>query len=379
MTDVLGIDIQYTRSVLALREGRPGAARLSLLGDGRRTLIPNARTGDAWGSAAAEQLLRDGPATAEQLADWRSDPWSEGFLRGVHRRTARYLGLAGTTPTLGCHTVVCTAPGAPADVEQRCEKSGFGRPSRIGATDALVCRWLAEGGAVPPERATVLAVVCGEQWTVLAPYQVVHVDGQPLLDRRAADAVHGAGAGPWTDLVAREVLARCDESTPARDLLALLDAALECAGLLDAEAAVPWHGPLADRLFTPLALHRDELAGRPEVAGTVGEAHALAQGAAPDAELVLLGGVGGVWPFLRDALTTLAPVWRSPAPAADLAAGAAYWPEFRVRLSAPAHDGAPAPATTSTDPGPTDGATASAGLDHLPPWERWTSTPESWG
>ncbi|MCZ0984489.1 hypothetical protein O1M54_00200 [Streptomyces diastatochromogenes] len=108
------------------------------------------------------------------------------------------------------------------------------------------------------------------------------------------DAVHAEGAGAWTDLVAQEVLARCDEGSPARDLLALLDAALECAGLLDAEAVVPWHGPLADRMFTPLALHRDELAGRPEVAGTVSQVQALAEASAPDAELILVGGVGGV-------------------------------------------------------------------------------------
>ncbi|MEU5531734.1 hypothetical protein [Streptomyces sp. NPDC020362] len=376
MTGVLGIDLQYARSVVALREGRPGAARLSLLGDGRRTLIPNARADDAWGSAAAEQLLGDGPATAERLLAWRSDPWSEGFLRGMHRRTARYLGLAGTTPALGCHTVVCTGPGTPADAEQRCEESGLGRPSRIGAADALVCRWLAESDAVPSERATVLAVVCGERWTVLAPYQVANADGQPLLDRRAADAVHAAGAGAWTDLVAQEVLARCDPGTPAHELLALLDAALECAGLLDAEAVVPWYGPLADRMFTPLALHRDELAGRPEVAGTVSEVQALAEGAAPQAQLVLLGGVGGVWPYLRDALARLAPVWRSPAPAADLAAGAAYWPEFRGRLPTAAPNTAPAPGDPSHASTPSDGP-AARGPDDLPPWERWSASPET--
>ncbi|MFF4038004.1 hypothetical protein [Streptomyces sp. NPDC001816] len=376
MTGVLGIDLQYARTVVALREGRPGAARLSLLGDGRRTLIPNACADDAWGSAAAEQLLGDGPATAERLLAWRSDPWSQRFLRGVHRRTARYLGLVGATPALGCSTVVCTGPRTPADAEHRCQESGLGRPSRIGAADALVCRWLAEGGAVPPDRATVLAVVCGERWTVLAPYQVAYADGQPLLDRRAVDAVHAEGAGAWTDLVAQEVLARCDEGSPARDLLALLDAALECAGLLDAEAVVPWYGPLADRMFTPLALHRDELAGRPEVAGTVSQVQALAEASAPDAELVLVGGVGGVWPFLRDALARLAPVWRSSAPAADLAVGAAYWPEFHGRLPTAAPGIAPASDDASPAPAPSDGP-AAPGREDIPPWERWSGSPES--
>ncbi|MFB6888186.1 hypothetical protein ACFCX4_02590 [Kitasatospora sp. NPDC056327] len=338
MSGVLGLDVQYSHTVPALRE--TGAA--VPLRDGHRALIPNAvLPGGAWGSPAAEEVLGLGPATPERLFAWRRDPWSPEFLRGLRDRSARYLGLSADPPAHGYRTVVCAGPDTPDDAERRCEEAGLGTAARVTPTDALLCRRLAEPQPLP-RGGTVLAVVCAERWTALGSYRLVQEDGRTTAVRSGPPVLRPEGAGAWTELLAGAVLARSGEGTPARDLLALLDGALECASRLDLAASVPWQGPLAERLSPPLVVWRDELARSPAVLETVDAVRRHAVAAAPD--LVLLGGSGAVWPFPHTALGAVAPVWRSSDPALDLAAGAAWWPALRDRFGpAPAFRPAPAP------------------------------------
>jgi hypothetical protein len=90
--------------------------------------------------------------------------------------------------------------------------------------------------------------------------------------------------------------------------------------------------------------------------------------------LVLVGGLGAVWPFFADAVREVGPIWQSGAPEFDLASGAAAWPGARGRFVAgtsrihpPAAQG---PTACEEPPEPADVREERDGSDDVPPWER---------
>ncbi|MGW7356216.1 hypothetical protein ACWGI0_05955 [Streptomyces sp. NPDC054802] len=359
MSGVIGLDLQHFRSLIGLREGDGAHGLLVPVGDGTRCAVPNACDDEGrWGSAAAEALLAargdTGPPAhaAIDLLCWRKDPWTQPFLRGVHQRLTNYLGQVEPVPRNG-YQVVLNAPeaptgtggeAAPTDLRERCAAAGLCDVKTVDPTDALLCRWLTEpdpGAGQAAESAAVVAVACGETWTSAAAYSVNHGRVRRLHPNTETIA---AGSGTWCTELARQVLDRCRPGVPRTAVLALLDGVGEFATglrLSDPDRAVPWAGPLADRMYTPLQLTRRELLARQDVravtsavAALVGRAVTVPTAAGRDVgrPLIVVGGIGAVWPVFGDVLSAQGTVWHSAAPDLDLAAGAACWPFLQRRF-----------------------------------------------
>ncbi|GIH29433.1 hypothetical protein Aph01nite_77430 [Acrocarpospora phusangensis] len=290
MTAAIGVDPQRSRSSIVLRESSGLGTQISVVGDGRRRLIPN-----AWGGGATE------------------DPWDPEFLRGIRGRLSQYLGVdAGYRITL--------AVPLEKRVLEVCAAAGLTGVGCVDPADALLCRWLSEpvDGAW---RGRVSVAVVGETRTWLASYQVNADQSQVRRLPGARSVPYGSGA--WCAELRRMVLDRCGEG--AVDPVAVLDGVYEFGAALDPVQPTQWRGPLAERMFTPLRLSRAEMLAWPSVREVTGALREL-EGQ------VVVGGVGAIWPFYDRA-------WRSDAPEHDLAVGAAWWPEL-----APYFSGLPVPA-----------------------------------
>lgn len=329
MAATFGIDAQYSDVCMMLRESAGGRERLAAVGDGRSALIPAAYRDGLWGSAAALAVLREGPAEPGRLLCWRTDPWSAPFLTGLRDRLASYLGATGRH---GGEPVVCAGPGTPRDVAQLCAKAGLGRATVAAPTDVLLARWL--HGTPQPADGRIVTVACGETWTAVGRYVLERQAGALRIETVAEPSVLPAGCAAWSATLAQQVLERCREGTAAEELLALRDATLECAALLRVQSTVEWTGALAHRLSEPLLVSRVVMTGRPEVVRLIAAVQQTVQGLMWRPDLVVVGGVGAVWPFLGEAMAVFGPVWHSPYPERDLALGAALWPTVREAFAA---------------------------------------------
>jgi len=356
----IGLDVQHSRTMIVVREG----VQRSPVGDGLRRLVPNALADGLWASPAAEAILSGGRPIPEWLSRWRTDPWSEAFLAGVHDRLTDFLGQVRPVHSNGYVVHLSTGPDVPDDSVALCASAGLRDTVPVEPGEALVCRWLAE--RVPGDwKGALTAVACGEAWTTATPYTVDRVGGRPVVTRGRA-ASRAVGGGAWCEELAADVLERCREGVPPVALLSLLDGVLELASALRDRETTEWIGPLADQLFSSLTFTRRELAARPSVERVTAAVRELVQATSTRLDLLIVGGTCAVWPFIPDALHDLGPIWQSREPEQDLAVGAAWWPvlqPFFVGVTPP-----PALAARALEPrGP---AQTISLTEPQPPWLR---------
>lgn len=381
MYHVVGVDPQRTRTVVVLREGDGGTAdALPMVGDGYRRLIPNAvLPPDRWATVAAEALLEAiGEVPATELAalarSWCCDPLDPGFLAGLRARLFRYLGRLDPVVRNGYRLAAVAVPGTEELLRDRFADAGLTGPIPVDPADALLARWFVDPARVAVEGG-VIAVACGETWTRIAAY--APDAGDPRKLRRLDDVSSTVDCEiDLTSVVLSKVLGRCRQGVRPAEVLPVFDGALELASQLRALSPtdeVAWSGPLADRMFEPWWLSGAALTAsatsiahaRTAITERV-RAAAKASGAGPPA-LLLVGGIGAVWPAVADALSSVGPLWRSPEPESDLAIGAAWWPSLRHAVR---QDG---DATPLSSPGPavrhTPAPRRPADTD-IPPWLR---------
>lgn len=392
MSGVFGVDLQHTRAVIVLLEGTDANLITQPIGDGTRLLIPAAAgPPPLWGSAAAEAALQrlavNRADLASHLLDWCCDPLEACFLRGIRDRLWAYLGQTDPTHRHGYH--VCFAVDspsrhsmAPEALRERCTEAGLSSNSTICPTDALICRWVTQPGSAVPSPGSIVAVSCGEAWTDVTSYRIHRADPGIEITSGTPSRVE-FGSGAVCAELARLVLDRSPEAVQPRSLLAILDGVLEFGATLRTQPAdrdAEWNGPLADRMFAPLRLSRSDMARWPQVRATVDAVVAEVSRMAVVEPLILIGGIGAVWPFIADALTPHARVWQSHNPADDIATGAAWWPRLRHHFTAHHPEdrtlklasAIPVPDEPTTD---TDLVNASYQSDYqsaeqIPPWER---------
>jgi hypothetical protein len=341
----IGVDTQASRTMIALAEG----AYVGMVGDGTRWSVPNAVKPGKWASAAV-----DGPPDGDLLW-WHCDPWSVDFLRGLSARLTAYVGLKDLSLSTG-YTVTFVAA---ANTSTPWRDVGLSEVTLVHPLDALMCRRLTERTIVDTSR-PVVAVACGETSVWIGAYRVTgsgkHVKVVPLTRTSMP-----ADTRKWSARLARHVLDRC-ANTESVQVLALLDAVAEFGAQLwecPGDHEMEWGGVLSDQLFSPVRFSRDEMAKWPEVESVMNvvtekTATVVADHTDP---LIVLGGVGAVWPFLKMAVSGLGPVWRSGMPDHDLAVGAARWHEHRSRFSQPV--GISQSPTPVSEPEPV-----------VPPWKR---------
>ncbi|MCX4092346.1 hypothetical protein [Nocardia sp. alder85J] len=369
MNGVFGLDPQFTRTGLALAEGpRGGLSSTRQIGDGRRRLIPNACESGDWGSLAAERRLarideRSAGALVPHLLTWRRDPLDPACLTGIGHRVRAYVGVTAQTPLE--HYRLCLAGHEPLSAAAAAAITGAGLPApiRVHPAEALVHRWI---GDLPPGAAadtTVVAVACGETQIATGRYRVERSKQRPrvtVLDSACAEG----GAWAVSAALARRVLLNCKQGVPPVMLLALLDGCAEFAAMLRAlppDRVATWDGPFADRMFTALGLSRAAMAQWDEVVAltrAVRDAiRPLAAGA--DTPIVLVGGMGAIWPCVAEAAREFGQVWISDDPGADIAIGAA-WSALGSSVE---------PRTSSAPPASVpDPPVRRAGTESTPPW-----------
>ena len=138
--NTIGIDYQQTLSVVCLGEGSGGSKSVRNVGDGLRLIIPNAVHGeDLWGSRALEAGagiadVADGP--------WLAEPDASRFWLGLYQRLYAFSGRVAPTSKKGYRLVAglqtVDLRAAAEGVERLCGQAGFGAPTCISSTDALL-------------------------------------------------------------------------------------------------------------------------------------------------------------------------------------------------------------------------------------------------
>jgi hypothetical protein len=262
---------------------------------------------------------------------WLVDVTAAEFARGMRARIEAYLGEHERSAGLGIALV-----GNPADpVRERAAMDILDAASRVTPTlvdpaDALLQAHCLRTG---PPAGPLDVVAAGERWTVVRRYAVEDAG----FGRRTWRSLHPGvvlrtGCIAWTDRLMHEVVNWSEYRNPARALLAVEDGVLEFVDALRGtgrDERARWWGALSSQMNQPFELSWAAMTRWPEVSSYLTEvAHALVEVRFGDplaAGEVLLGGPGAAWPFLTDAVPGASSSLIGPAPAHDLAVGAAAW------------------------------------------------------
>lgn len=370
-------------TALALREG---VAPVRPVGDGVRLLIPHRVANDeAWGSRAGTgEVYR---STVASPGPWLTGPGPALFWRGLYRRWWAYLGRLDPLPAngyqlvVGLHTASLEAAGA--GLTPLIQAAGWESFTAIAAPDALVARRCLE--APPPSTARLLAAaVLGDTVLTVRLYQLLPAAAGPRLQAVTPPlCATDCGAAAWVWRVAGLAAERLGYALPPAVELTVEDATWEWGARLSSvppEQLVPWQGPLATAMLTPLQLSPASCRLWPEAQAVQTRLAELLRQALATAQVSTVdelswGGIGATWPcgiepiarqFCRN------PLWRSVTPSQDIAIGAALWPELAL---SPRPTPARQPSMALTPP-PAPRPAASR-PDELPPWERYFDPDES--
>jgi hypothetical protein len=344
----IGVDYQRTLAVICLREGPCSTAKIRSVGDGLRHLIPTAVLNEKqWGSAA---MLAADPKRLCGNSHLADDPWLDElgatlFWRGLYRRLYTYLGYIQPTEQSGYRLVVSLpAAGYELACEQIthfCQVVGLRDPTIIPLTDAILSRWMTEQMLATSGESVVAVAAIGDTSSSVRAYRIhAPSSGYPrILSASRIVSLAETGQAWWIQNILRSVETRLGQSPPPELELGLRDAAIELGmrlGSAAAKQAIAWAGPLQKHLFTPLQWTRQECTGWPEVSRLANAlpiairdtVTSIEDRSTPD--MLLVGGVGAVWPFARDiAIKLIAQekIWQSFTPQEDGAWGAACWPK----------------------------------------------------
>jgi hypothetical protein len=391
----IGIDHQRTLSIICLREGPLPFAKRRSVGDGLRHIIPNiAQDEQLWGSQAlTNQNVGSMWSKLFTESTWSTDDEARFFWRGLSKRLYTFLGQMTPTINNGFRTIVCLpATNYQVETEQvlsLCKQVDLSDTTIIPAIDTVLCRWLAERPLLQG-RCTIVAVMVGDTSVDVRAYRL-NTPGRPYPYFASASqivSIEKTGLAWWADKLLSLIAERMDEGLPARLLLGLHDAAVEFGVYLSRaqpSQLISWTGPLQGRLFTPLQVTRNECASWTEVTSLTSRLPAIIRDVtqrvsdANRPDILLIGGIGALWPFPRDAmLETLGAenIWQSATPYEDGAWGAACWPEigepYQEVLELKYEILPPAPISQSILPFNTQRNRMSANIpaDELPPWEQ---------
>ncbi len=293
--ETLGLEVRRSYTVVAFAER---GHRPVVVGDGRRTVIPNAVRRGEWGSAAAEHA--DATWPDETAARGLHGPHATAFWDGLRTRLRHFLGVSDGT--LSRVPVVVAFDGDPQEGKE--------------LQTALTAAHFAEVKVVPPPVAAAHAIPnVGTPETVHRVICVGDVSAEAGAFRlrpggaRAAGgevSLHHVGAIYWVRALVQELNA-VRSATRDWNRLRLWQSVIELAAALDrttADRPRVWTGAHADELVTDVTFRRDCLERVLEhlrlvewLDRTTGEA----------AEYTWAGGLGSVFPIRWPAGVKLLP------------------------------------------------------------------------
>jgi hypothetical protein len=380
--NTFGIDHQPGVTFVALREGAQETAPVASVGDGVRSMIPNTVSPEGyWGSRALGRPGAYSPGGARGA--WIEDPGASLFWKGLYARLGSYLGrmapvrangyrlaiaLQGDEYNTDAHAVTALARAA-----------GFDDVVLLPSTYALLCRWLASPGVHEHQPRTVITIAVGEVATLGGGFHLEwNLRGLPAV--RAASlptSLQEAGYETWNRRLLELLRVRLKEA-PAEGYLDLLrDAALRYAVRLSQariDQPVQWRETLEEQLYAPLSLSHAQCAAWPECVAlgrSLPDAvrAALTTLGSSTADLLVVGGIGSVWPVVEKIAAVLGPVWRSSAAGDDVAVGAAWWGELCQYASGALLTMSPVLDVATEQTGSTRELPEQSRA-FLPPWER---------
>jgi len=293
--ETLGLEVRrgYTVAAFAERGHRP-----VVVGDGRRTVIPNAVYRGAWGSAAAEHA--DAIWPDESATRGLSGPHAAAFWEGLRARLRHFLGIGDRT--LSAVPVVVAFDGdtgEAAELRASLAAAGF--------TDVtLVPPPHAAAHALPPVGTpdTVHRVVCvGDRSAEVGCFRL-RMTAAPVSPPQT---LTGVGSAYWIRSLTRELDA-VRSAERGWDRLRLWQSMLELAAALDRntpDRRRVWAGAHADELVTDVEFRSNCLERTIEHAQLVTWLEGTAEGTA--AEHMWAAGLGGVFPIRWPAGVTLMP------------------------------------------------------------------------
>jgi len=350
--NAFGIDYQRTLSIICLREGSNKEARFRLVSDGMRNLIPNVvhkdEQNELWGSKALnskDSRWLTGVNTWED-GSWVAQPESSSFWGYIYRRLYTFLGRVEPVAQNGYQLVVGVQaenyPQVVSAVERICSAAGFKSIMLISAPAAILCRWVAEYRiSENRDKLIVVVVAVGDVSTTVSAYELFPNQNQvfpPFHVTNASSPIHisTTGLAYWNAKLLNLVGTKLKDSITPKYNLAMRDAALEFGrylGKVDSWQLLDWTGPLSQKMYTPLDLTRRQCDGWTEVSRlTLRLPQAIEQALSAittnkQPDLILVGGVGAVYPFAKDAAAEVGQIWHSANPEEDVARGAAWWHE----------------------------------------------------
>lgn len=379
--NTFGIDHQPGVTFIALREGGQQAARVALVGDGARSMIPNRVSPDGhWGSSAVG--LPGACSPGGTRGAWIDDPGASLFWRGLYARLGAYLGRMAPVRANGYRLAIALqgddySTDAHA-VTALTRAAGFDDVVLLPSTYALLCRWLASASAREQRPRTLITLAVGEMTTLVGGFQLDwSLRGVPAV--RAASLAKSVEAGyrTWNRRLLELLCERLKEAPPEDYQNRLHDAALRYALRLSQarlDESVQWRETLEEQLYAPLSLSCAQCAAWPECVAlsralpdAVHAALTTLGGSAAD--LLVVGGIGSVWPFVQNIAAALGPVWCSSAAGDDVAVGASWCGELCEYASGTLITAAAARDAAVEETGSTRVLPAPSGA-FLPPWER---------
>lgn len=338
----IGIDYQRTVTILCLAEGQGAATRPRSVGDGLRSIIPNAvAADDLWGSKA---INAGGSAPEPEDGPWLAGPDAAQFWGHLFRRVYSFLGRIPPTAQRGYRFVAglqaADFSSASAGVERLCANAGFAAPTCINSTDALLSRHIAELQLRAAGDATIVTVVAGDTSTAVSSYRLNFDGALPrLIARDTTPRRLPYGQAHWTGRLLINLSDLFTEPIRSGFELALRDSALEFGSRLRRAPegrAIGWTGPLRDKLYSPLDLTLADCCAWPEAVPVIDRLPDLIRdsiaslGRPGRPDIILVGGIGAIWPFAGVAASTVGRVVQSDHPEEDVARGAAWWPEVEA-------------------------------------------------
>lgn len=328
-----GLDHQSTFTSIALYEESSSQAT-RMVGDGRQLMIPNVvADGDLWGTQAA---MTSGCRPLGGIESAVSD--DAIFWRGIASRLFSYLGRMEAVRQNGYGVTAAISGELDADaVASRARHAGLRDFDLITATEALCCREFGSATDLPEPRRTIVAVACGDRSVEIEAFVIERTSSrQPLIVARSGGTtIEQTGHALWSKRLIAELREHLIEPLPTAlewnpDVsLAILRAAER---LTRERGSFDWTGGLGRSLFAPVRIALWDCRRWPEAilleaAMSPAVDDELRKLAAGDADLILVGGIGALWPFAGDAARAIGNIRISSDPASDLAIGASAWKE----------------------------------------------------
>jgi hypothetical protein len=351
--NTFGVDYQPTVTGIALREEGSEGAHIASVGDGIRSSIPNAVSPDgAWGSRADGHagVLAASPGSGA----WLEEPGAQLFWDGLYKRLCSYLGRLAPLRRNG-YRIAVALQGANYQTEAHAvatlaRAAGFDEVMAIPATLALLWRWLASPALERKKEQIVVTIAVGEVSTLVAGFRLEWDSrGLPSIDSASGAVSIEGGQSAWNQRLLGLVRERLNEEPPAGFEQSLRDAATRYAIRLSQSSdhqPVEWREIFEERLYAPFSLTYGECAAWPETSAFSRQLPVAVRGAlrsiGSDApEVLVVGGLGSVWPFAERIVAAQGPVWHSGSPGDDVAAGATWWGELCEHSSGTLLDSVP--------------------------------------